>query len=389
MQMNKVHSQVSIEGETMISKQIIQDKEYDVCEGQITNIARGIKYTIITVGEDKIYLTDLVEGMPTDIQLGWNVKFVVVLNEKNKVYTSSYKRVKSIPVVTNTPTPPVVEKAPEKPIKQQNKKFFGRIENITGLNVIGQPMDKQDPAGDPIELVLPTEDFTFEGKPLTVGNRYNLHYNPETKVIVKVLKVYEDRPTINVTSKSGVQEAKWGSPERQFKMTLGNLWNVAYNAVGVSELDKTQELVEELYQPVNKLRDCLVSKYKETHHENDIGAKLGDALKSAANCVASDIQTILSKAEEIVAAMVATEIKLKDVPLIVDEVIKPNVVIPVNVVVEVKPEPVAEEVKTEKAKEMGVVVSSVTNTLFEGLPFDDNIPFSPIALQYRELLGCM
>lgn len=373
--MNKVHSQVSIEGETMISKQIIQDKEYDVCEGKITNIARGVKYTIVTVGEDKVYLTDLVEGMPTDIQVGWNVKFIVVLNEKNKVYTSSYKRVKSISVATNTPTPPVVEKAPEKPIKQQNKKFFGRIENITGLNVLGQPMDKQDPVGEPVELVLPTEDFTFEGKPLTVGNRYNLHYNPETKVIVKILKVYEDKPFVNTASKSSVQEAKWGSPERQFKMTLGNLWNVAINAVGVSELDKTQQMVEELYQPVNALREKLIEKYKETHHENDIGAKLGDALKSAANMIASSIQPILDKAEDIVAAMVETEIKLKDVaPVSNDTTVNvipviPILVSPVEVVVDTPSEEIKEKVV------VAPVVSPTTSALFEGLPFDDKIPF--------------
>lgn len=196
--------------------------------------------------------------------------------------------------------------------KVNTKRFYGVLKAIDKASVDGLfcvsiiELEKTTEIGEPQFFFAKTD------LKLQEGCRVNFKYTTEDEknTITEVVKVYDAIQTVSqktkVVTKSKVQDAPFGSKERQMKMTIGNMFNVAVNAVGVSDLEKTKQFAYDLYEPANILRDKLIEEYQETHSDNDIGAKLGDALKAAA-LVEKDTNNLVAKAEEILKVQIDLE----------------------------------------------------------------------------------
>lgn len=120
-------------------------------------------------------------------------------------------------------------------------------------------------------------------------------------------------PVQSVTEKiSSVPDDSFSSKERQFKMSFGNMMNVAANTNFV-EPEKIASFAIELFQPAADLRVKLINQYKDSRSDNDVGAKLGDALKVAASIHKNDIDAIVEFAEDYVNAHIEAEEYMKSI----------------------------------------------------------------------------
>lgn len=134
--------------------------------------------------------------------------------------------------------------------------------------------------------------------------------NYEVRSGWKVYKpVKEVKQSEMVEKISQVQDAPFNSKERQFKMTVGNLMNVAAIACDYN-IERTVKFAEELFPEVEKLRVKLISDYKDTRSDGDISSKLGDCLKHAAQNNMS-VDELLLEAEGWVKAHIELEDQLK------------------------------------------------------------------------------
>jgi hypothetical protein len=269
----------------------------------------------------------------------------------------------------------------EKASRVDTKRFYGVLKSIGKVDSVdGMFLLSIVELEKTTEISEPQFFFTKTDLKLQEGCRVNFKYTTEEdkNIITEVVKVYDAIQTVSqktkVVTKSKVQDAPFGSKERQMKMTIGNMFNVAVNAVGVSDLEKTKQFAYDLYELANILRDKLIEEYQETHSDNDIGAKLGDALKAAA-LFEKDIMNLVVKAEEILKV----QIELEKMIFNKDK----------NKEQDIKQEDIFSN-KNEiiESKEVSVI-SYKSGFLEDPVDFDDDIPFAPIGLQYREILSCI
>lgn len=251
--------------------------------------------------------------------------------------------------------------------KVNTKRFYGVLKSIAlvkspdgGAFLEFVELDKNVEIGEPVMFVTKTPFIILE-----IGNRVNLKYiiEEDKNIITEFVKVYDAIQTVShktkVVAKSKVQDAPFGSKERQMKMTIGNMFNVAVNAVGVSDLEKTKQFAYDLYEPANTLRDKLIEEYRDTHSDNDIGAKLGDALKAAA-LIEKEVNNLVAKAEEILKVQIELEKMIFNKDKNKEQDIKQEVIF---------------SNKNEIIESKGVSVASSKDS-FQKAPMDfDDIPF--------------
>lgn len=270
--------------------------------------------------------------------------------------------------------------------KVNTKRFYGVLKSIAlvkspdgGAFLEFVELDKNVEIGEPVMFVTKTPFIILE-----IGNRVNFKYiiEEDKNIITEFVKVYDAIQTVSqktkIVTKSKVQDAPFGSKERQMKMTIGNMFNVAVNAVGVSDLEKTKQFAYDLYEPANILRDKLIEEYQETHSDNDIGAKLGDALKAAAS-VKKEVHTLIVKAEEVLKVQIELEKMIfnKNKNGTSSQ--------------EASHSALGLENKEGFTNDFSDPIIESNNDCLNGNgdSFDDDIPFAPIGLQYREILNCM
>ena len=95
-------------------------------------------------------------------------------------------------------------------------------------------------------------------------------------------------------------------------MSFGNMMNVAANT-NLVEPEKIASFAIELFQPAADLRVKLFNQYKDSRSDNDVGAKLGDALKQAAKVHNNSVQGIISYAENYVHEHIKAEEQMKNI----------------------------------------------------------------------------
>lgn len=206
--------------------------------------------------------------------------------------------------------------------KKQSKtkpkaKLYGSVVSIISDNTVCLNDDKLGEVS-----VKLTEDQFEEVKKIGVGSVVGVRFtgfselneetnNYEVKSGWKVYKpVKEVKQSDMVEKISQVQDAPFNSKERQFKMTVGNLMNVAAIACDY-DIEKTVEFAEELYPEVEKLRVKLINEYKDTRSDGDISSKLGDCLKHSAQKNHS-VQELIKSAESWVSSHIKLEDKLSN-----------------------------------------------------------------------------
>lgn len=176
-------------------------------------------------------------------------------------------------------------------------KVYGEIKSISdGIAVV-------DNEGKPTQVVL--GDYAAQ---VSVGGRMTARLDAQGN-IKEGFKAYEAKKPVNEAKKiSKVSDDAFNSKERQFKMSFGNVVNVSSFAVGPKDVEKVFKFAQELFNPVAELREKLIAKYANERSDNDVGSKLGDALKHAAVAVGkADINKILEQAESWVHAHIAAE----------------------------------------------------------------------------------
>lgn len=143
-----------------------------------------------------------------------------------------------------------------------------------------------------------------QGYTVAVGGRLGAKIDA-AGIIQSGFKFY---PKVDEIAKiSQVAEDGFNSVQRQFKISFGNMVNVASYALGHKDTNKVMQLAQNLFEPAALLRVQLIEMFKETRSDGDISGKLGDALKHAAVGSKGDIEAILAKAEEIVIAHIKAE----------------------------------------------------------------------------------
>ena len=165
---------------------------------------------------------------------------------------------------------------------------------------------------------------------LVVGMRITAKINKEGNIVSGFKSYPLKAPVQSVTDKiSSVPDDSFSSKERQFKMSFGNMMNVAANT-NLIEPEKIASFAIELFQPAADLRVKLINQFKESRSDNDVGAKLGDALKQAAKVHNNSVQGIISYAEKYVIEHIKAEEQMKNI-------LNGNVVKPEEKVVQQEP----------------------------------------------------
>ena len=148
---------------------------------------------------------------------------------------------------------------------------------------------------------------------LVVGMRITAKIDKEGN-IVSGFKSYPLKASAQPTTDkiSSVPDDSFSSKERQFKMSFGNMMNVAANT-NLVDPEKIASFAVELFQPAADLRVKLINQFKESRSDNDVGAKLGDALKQAAKVHNNSVQGIISYAEKYVIEHIKAEEQMKNI----------------------------------------------------------------------------
>ena len=205
--------------------------------------------------------------------------------------------------------------SPSKPIASQQNvtaqpfKVYGEIKSIQdGVAVVANEDGKD------YNVVL--GNFS---NGLVVGMRMTAKIDKEGQSgiasnIISGFKSYPLKaPAQSVTDKiSFVPDDSFSSKARQFKMSFGNMMNVAANT-NLIEPEKIASFAVELFQPAADLRVKLINQYKDSRSDNDVGAKLGDALKQAAKVHNNSVQGIISYAEKYVIEHIKAEEQMKNI----------------------------------------------------------------------------
>lgn len=186
---------------------------------------------------------------------------------------------------------------------EQPFKVYGEIKSFEGVNAVIANEDGKD-----YVVVLGKKDYGI----LTVGMRLTAKIDKEGNIISGFKSYPLKAPAQSVTDKiSSVPDDSFSSKERQFKMSFGNMMNVAANTNLVEPQDIAKFAID-LFQLAADLRVKLIKQYKDSRSDNDVGAKLGDALKVAAK-VHHTLQGIIDYAEKYVHEHIRAEEKMKDI----------------------------------------------------------------------------
>lgn len=223
--------------------------------------------------------------------------------------TKASEAAKEAPKNNNTAIPASNQGQPIAP--QQNAavsstapfKVYGEIKSIQdGVAVVANEDGKD------YNVVL--GNF-FNG--LVVGMRITAKIDKEGN-IVSGFKSYPLKASAQSTTDkiSSVPDDSFSSKERQFKMSFGNMMNVAANTNLVEPQDIAKFAID-LFQPAADLRVKLINQFKESRSDNDVGAKLGDALKQAAKVHNNSVQGIISYAEKYVIEHIKAEEQMKNI----------------------------------------------------------------------------
>lgn len=187
--------------------------------------------------------------------------------------------------------------APQQNVTAQPFKVYGEIKGIQeGVAVVANEDGKD------YKVVL--GNFS---NGLVVGMRITAKIDKEGN-IVSGFKSYPLKASAQSTTDkiSSVPDDSFSSKERQFKMSFGNMMNVAANTNLVEPQDIAKFAIE-LFQPAADLRVKLINQFKDSRSDNDVGAKLGDALKQAAKVHNNSVQGIISYAEKYVIEHIKAE----------------------------------------------------------------------------------
>lgn len=218
---------------------------------------------------------------------------------------------------TNTKVKNGVPKNSSQEVSQPPKKakLYGTVTAIISDNVVGLDDDKLGIIS--VKLAdKQLKDLSKLGAGSVVNTRFTgfcecnsegCHY--EVKSGFKAYQPIKTKSDSEMVEKiSSIQDAPFNSKERQFKMSVGNIMNVAAIACDYN-MTETVKFAEELFPEVEKLRVELINKYKDTRSDSDISSKLGDCLKHAAqsNMVVIDL---IDEAKMWVEAHVELEHKL-------------------------------------------------------------------------------
>ena len=202
--------------------------------------------------------------------------------------------------------------APQQNVTAQPFKVYGEIKGIQeGVAVVANEDGKD------YKVVL--GNFS---NGLVVGMRITAKIDKEGN-IVSGFKSYPLKASAQSTTDkiSSVPDDSFSSKERQFKMSFGNMMNVAANTNLVEPQDIAKFAIE-LFQPAADLRGKLINQFKDSRSDNDVGAKLGDALKQAAKVHNNSIQGIISYAEKYVIEHIKAEEEMKNI--LEGNVVKPE-----------------------------------------------------------------
>ena len=186
---------------------------------------------------------------------------------------------------------------------EQPFKVYGEIKSLDGINAVVANEDGKD-----YNVVL--GNFS---NGLVVGMRMTAKIDKDGNILSGFKSYPLKAPAQSVTDKiSSVPDDSFSSKERQFKMSFGNMMNVAANT-NLIEPEKIASFAIELFQPAADLRVKLINQYKDTRSDNDVGAKLGDALKQAAKVHNNSVQGIISYAEKYVIEHIKAEEQMKNI----------------------------------------------------------------------------
>ena len=193
--------------------------------------------------------------------------------------------------------------ASQQNVTVQPFKVYGEIKSLDGINAVVANEDGKD-----YNVLL--GNFS---NGLVVGMRITAKIDKEGNIVSGFKSYPLKAPVQSVTDKiSSVPDDSFSSKERQFKMSFGNMMNVAANT-NLIEPEKIASFAIELFQPAADLRVKLINQFKESRSDNDVGAKLGDALKQAAKVHNNSVQGIISYAEKYVIEHIKAEEQMKNI----------------------------------------------------------------------------
>lgn len=112
---------------------------------------------------------------------------------------------------------------------------------------------------------------------------------------------------------NGKKADAFGSPERQFKMSFGNMVNVAAIAMPKASENEIFEMAQQLFVPAKELREKLLKEFEGVRDEGDVGGKLGDALKHSAEHNGKNIPNLIQGAESWFRAHIEAENEMRDI----------------------------------------------------------------------------
>lgn len=284
-----------------------------------------------------------------------------------------------------------------KPKASQNasESVYCRVKKVSGNVVTVVKLEKSDETGEPFDLTL------GEGIELLINARATLIV--KDKVVTEIKKLYDKGGVKNeweedVLIVSPLKQTGYMSKDRQLKVSLGNITNVAFELHKHFNTKKSvtcvMETAESLFHAVENVRSKLVDKYKDVLHDTDTAAKLGAALTNAIPFIPEfkdgGFEELLFIAEAIVDQQVKLELKIKGLSVeekesVVAVVEPPKQTIEAEASVIDSPEPQEEPEDlpwdtTESSKDEAQEVADTPDDNFVDVPEpfdfdDDSIPF--------------
>ena len=220
--------------------------------------------------------------------------------------TKASEAVKEAPKNNNTAIPATNQGQPiasQQNVTAQPFKVYGEIKSIQdGVAVVANEDGKD------YNVLL--GNFS---NGLVVGMRITAKIDKEDNIVSGFKSYPLKAPVQSVTDKiSSVPDDSFSSKERQFKMSFGNMMNVAANT-GLVEPQDIAKFAIDLFLPAADLRVKLIKQYKDSRSDNDVGAKLGDALKQAAKVHNNSVQGIIDYAEKYVIEHIKAEEQMKNI----------------------------------------------------------------------------